>query len=290
MKKLMMTGSCMVMLLICTTVAYPQYYLAGQHNAGSYYVDIDPDTTLVGPYYHTGNPPPAVFTADIDGDGVGDFNIVSIGFWANGGGNYAITVTGLDSSSQVAFGYSDTCRVPGGTYYFVENVARLFRRNDTLNTGNVWAKSMLLTYVNWSANGWSCNRNTFTPDTLDSYIGVRKIRQADTIYGWIKVTKVAGLAFTVQEYGSSQENTGVRELPDGLRIYPNPAKEKVFIESDFSGYDLNVYNQYGIEIFTLKNLQKKTEVRLDGRNAGGCLFKLTHGLTVVVKKIILLTD
>jgi hypothetical protein len=71
-------------ILICPIIGYPKYFLAGQRNATDYYIDIVPDTTLVGPDNHSENLPPAKFNIDIDGNGVNDLYLSAIGAWANG--------------------------------------------------------------------------------------------------------------------------------------------------------------------------------------------------------------
>ncbi len=223
------------------TGGYAQYFLAGQHDASNYYFNIDPDTTLTGPYNHGGNLPPAVFTVDMNGDGVADFYFKSVGFWANGGGYASVTIVGCDTNDQVAFGHNDTCQGKNPLYN-ISKIARLFRKDDTLNTSQIWEKSLVLTYNDWALSLYSCSLNSFTTDTIGSYIGVRIIEPADTLFGRIKVANVHELTFTVQEFGSNKNITGMKELPGKMRIYPNPSFGKVLLESPVPEFDLVVYN------------------------------------------------
>jgi len=285
MKRIIVAGAIALSFLIGPITAYSQYFLAGQRNATDYYVDIDPDTTLVGPNNHAENLPPAIFKIDIDGNGVNDFYLSSIGSWANGFGNSAITVKGYDPNNQIAFGYADTCRLPN-SMHSLYNMARSFVVNDTINSNSGWNPALYLTYTDWMLMFYSCYHNSFINDTHGNYIGVRIIEPKDTIHGWIKVTNVNGLSFTVQEFGCSKNATGILDLTDMVRIFPTPAYGKVTIETPLPDFDLAVYNLYGTEILTRKHVHKTTQVDLGGKSSGIYVFKILKDQAVIVKKII----
>ena len=92
MKRTILKGSFLIALLMISIQGFPQYFLAGQHGSGNYYYDIDPDTTLAGPYNHAENLPPAIYRIDINNDGVNDFYLHSSGTWANGFGGGSLYI------------------------------------------------------------------------------------------------------------------------------------------------------------------------------------------------------
>lgn len=286
MKTSFFMSSFVLLIMIGAIDAYPQHsFLAGQHNANNYYKNFDPDTTLVGPNNHGPGLPPAIFDIDINGDGVKDFYIYALGEWANGFGGGEISVNAYNPDDQIAFGYNDTCHMPNSTY-IIHKMAKSFRLNDTINSNSGWGMKLFLSYSDWYLMTYSCNNNSFTNNPLGNYIGVRILEPNDTVYGWIKMTNTSGLSFTVQEFGCSKNSTGINELMDLVRIYPIPVNGKVRIEATLPEFDLTVYNQYGVEIYTRKQIKSKTQIDMDGTAKGVYIFKIVRDQTVIVKKVI----
>ena len=289
MKNLFFKGWLVLSLLVgCTVDAYSQYFLAGRHNTGNYYFDIDPDTTLTGPNVHAVPLPAAIFDIDINGDGVKDFYLYSYGSWINGTGYSKITINGSNPNSQIAFGYSDTCHTPNSTYHLFR-IAKSLRKNDTINDNLEWRNdsALYLTYTEWLVNPYySCNHSGFNNDTLGNYLGVRLIRPLDTIYGWIKITNINFLTFAVQEFASSKNCTGIDEQTAHAGIYPIPTRNIVTIETPFPGYDLNVYNQYGMKLLQKRGIPTKTQLDLSGKANGIYIIKLFKASAIILKKII----
>ena len=133
---------------------------------------------------------------------------------------------------------------------------------------------------------FDCNGSSFQNNPPGNYLGVRIIEPADTIYGWINVTDVSMLTFTVQEFGCSEDATGTDEQNAFIRVYPNPAFDKVFIETSFPDFNLSVYNQYGVEVFSQQHLNGKSNIDLGDMADGMCLFKIIKGRSVIVQKIL----
>jgi hypothetical protein len=264
-----------------------QYILAGQHGSGNCFYDVNPDSTLVGPNNHATNYPPAKYSIDLDGDGLRDCYLSAIGFWVNGMGYSKIAIY-PDSGSvcQIAYGYTDTCHTPNATY-FLYNMAKSLHLNDTIDGNLVWsAKGLYLNYTDWVLKTYSCGLNGFINDSLGNYIGVRVIKPADTVYGWVKVTNVGAFTYTVQEFACSKNNTGIEEHSDPVRIFPVPTSNTVTIESRLTGFELIVYNQYGMEVMTQKINSGKTAVDLSGHASGVYIFRLLRGDSVIARKII----
>ena len=123
-------------------------------------------------------------------------------------------------------------------------------------------------------------------DSFGNYLGVRMIRPGDTIYGWIKVTNVNYLSFTVQEFAASKNCTGIDEQTEYAKIYPVPVHNTVVVETRVPDFELTVYNQYGMEIMKKMLDSKKTQVDLSSQAYGIYVFKLNRDRSVIVKKII----
>lgn len=279
------------LLIGCYLHGYSQYILAGQHNASDYFYDIVPDTTLTGPNNHGPSLPPAVYQIDINGDGVLDFYIYAVGEWSNAVGYTTIAIKsynpGLD---QVAFGYYDTCTITPGdtTYHWLYQMARSFRMNDTINSQLEWSNNieLYLAYTQWFIFIADCEGNGFINDTLGNYIAVRMRRPNKTTYGWIKVTNVNYLTFTVQELASNLLSAGITDHSNFVRIYPVPTTGMVTVETESNDFELVVYDLLGIEVLRMKPGSKTFHIDLTGKAQGVYLAKLTKGNATVFKKII----
>jgi hypothetical protein len=267
--------------------SYGQFILAGQHSPGNYFVDINPDTTLTGPNDHFATNPAAVFPIDIDGDGTNEFLLYARGSWVNGWGDSEISIRIYDTTScQVAFGYVDTCHTPNSTY-FLYKIAKSLRNYDTIGDNLTWVRTKLfLTYTDWAVMAYNCDHNGFVNDPLGNYIAVRKIRSNDTLYGWIKVSNINFLTYTVQEFASNRDITGIKEDSVPVRFFPNPTSGVVTIETGFPVSDLVVYNQFGIQVMSRKNNPKSARIDLSGMPCGIYVFKLITGNSSFVKKIL----
>ncbi|HNW74374.1 MAG TPA: T9SS type A sorting domain-containing protein [Bacteroidales bacterium] len=279
------------LLIGCYTEVYSQYILAGQHNTSNYFFDIVPDTTLTGPNNHAVPLPPAVYRIDINGDGILDFYLYAVGYWSNGAGNTTIAIKSYDTSfNQVAFGYYDTCNYvySDTTISCLHEMAKSFRMNDTINSKLEWSTNvgLYLAYTNWMLMAADCEGNGFRNDSLGNYIAVRVLRPNDTIYGWIKVTNVNYLTFTVQAFASSLNCTGISHHKDFMRIYPVPTSGMVTVETEAQNYELVVYDLFGIEILRREPGSKTFHIDLTGKAKGVYIVKLTQGNTTIFKKII----
>ena len=289
MKILVLKGWLMLSLLFGFAInAYPQYFIVGQHSAINYYVNIEPDTTLVGPNNeYTQSLPAATFQIDINGDGNKDFSLYSIGHMVMGWGDSEISIRIYDTSTcQIAFGYYDTCHRPDSTY-FLYKIAKSFKINDTISNNLVWLNSkQYLTYTNWGAMLYNCDHNGFINNSEGNYLAVRMLRPNDTLYGWIKVSNINFLTFTVQEFACNKNSTGISEKTDFVRIYPIPSNGNVTIETLLTGFDLIVYNQYGIEVMQKELSLGKNHVDINCMANGVYILKLFKDNSIIIKKLI----
>ena len=288
-QKITLTACSFFLLMMgCTLGVNAQSFLAGQHSASNYYVDFNPDTTMTGPNNHELPWLPATrFDIDINGDGINDFELYSYGSWSNGAGDSELSIKIHDTStSQVAFGHMDTCFLPNSTY-FLDKMAKSLTKNEPINSYLVWLNTNLfLTYTFWEGMSIDCQDNGFINDTLGNYLAVRMVRPHDTLYGWIKLTNVNFLTFTVQEFACSKNCTGLDEYKDFARIYPVPTNRLVTIETPLPDLDLVVYNQYGMEVMKKRLPSGKTLIDLSHQANGIYFFKLLSGDSYIVRKII----
>lgn len=289
MKNILFSRYLFLVLLIGNSInAYPQYFFAGQHNASNYFVDINPDLTLIGPNNsYADTIPAATFQIDINGDGINDFSFYSSGWWVNGWGDSEISIKVSDTNTcQIAYGYTDTCQTPNSTY-FLYKIAKSLSKNDSINNNLDWVSSKLfLTYTNWAFMVFNCAHNGFVSDSLGNYIGVRMLRTNDTLYGWIKITNINFLTFTLQEFACSKNSIGIREHKDFTNIYPIPTNNSVIVETQLSDCDLVIYSQYGIEIMKKKLFIGKNVIDLSRNEHGVYIFKILKDNFLAIKKII----
>lgn len=264
---------------------YSQFYIAGQHHAADYYVD--PDTTLTGPNNHFSTLPPAIFPIDINGDDIVDFSLFAAGSWTNGWGDSEISIRIHDTSMcQIAFGYYDTCHTPNSTY-FLYKIANPLKLNDTIDRTLDWLNSkMYFTYTNWGAMVYNCDYNGFVNDPLGNYIAVRMNRPNDTIYGWIKITNVGFLTFTVQEYACNKNCSGLDELNDFVNIYPVPATGIISVKTLIQDAILTVFNDQGVQVMKIKLMAGKNMVDLSSNPGGIYIFKISGTNGTVIRKVI----
>jgi hypothetical protein len=280
MKQITQSGFILFSLLIASFMnAHAQFILAGNHQPGNHYVDIIPDTTLIGPYTHIPPQPPATFPIDLDGDNQNDFLLHSLGFWMNGGGSTKISIRAYRNNCQIALCCIDSC---GG------NIALSLIRNDSINERLNWSHDsiLFLSHTRWDLSPYSCGYNGFVNNSLGNYLALRIINPQDTIYGWLKVTDVDWSAYTVQEFAGSSRSYGVVDRKNDTRVYPVPTKDFLNIETLKPDFTFILYDSYGTEV--MKNVLREVKTRIDLRNVTNGLYvmKFCGENTVVVKKII----
>ncbi|MCX6306489.1 MAG: T9SS type A sorting domain-containing protein [Bacteroidetes bacterium] len=290
MKNFYLVIGLVLALVICTSEnTSAQYILAGKHNPGNYYMDITPDTALTGPNNHPPvNLPPAVYSIDINGDNIKDFSLYAYGSWVNGTGDTKVCIKNSDTTKwQMAFGYSDTCyeQTP---YYALFNMAKSLKLNDTIDGRLLWRNDpeLLLTYTAWLVMNYSCDHNAFVNDSMGNYIGVRLLRPSDTIYGWIKITNVNYLSYTLQEFAFERSMTGMEDLNDSIKTFANPSNGRITIQTLLPGFDLTVYNILGIEVLPKMSVEGISYIDLSEKANGIYFFKFHRNNSTFVKKII----
>jgi hypothetical protein len=225
-----------IYLLLCALIAVnfvnAQTFRAGQTIEGGYYYDLDPDSLIVGEHYE----PPGVYNLDINHDGIVDFEIKAIDSGGNGGYYNRCEIV-PKNNNEVALGENDTVFGSPGVYdppYIasIELMTYAFQYDETINTHPEWADStLLLRYSTWVMYLYEGGCTAFPSNDL--YLGVKVFCSPDTIYGWVKVKdvysthlKIESFACNKSSYSSVEDN---RE--NEFRVYPNPAKTDVIIET-----------------------------------------------------------
>jgi hypothetical protein len=285
----LVTGFIFAALICATEETSAQYIIAGNHKLGDYYVDIVPDTTLTGPNNHP--PvflPPAEYSIDINGDNIEDFSLYAIGDWINGMGDTKICIKSSDTTKwQMAFGYGDTCYDPAPNYWLF-NMAKSLKLNDTIDGRLSWRydSELFLTYTAWMVMTYNCDHNAFVNDSMGNYIGIRLLRSSDTIYGWIKITNVNYLSYTVQEFAFGRIMTGIEDLNGSIKIFSNPSNGRINIQSFLPDFDLTVYNILGIEVLPKMSVGNKAHIDLSEKANGIYIFKFHRNNSIMIKKIV----
>jgi hypothetical protein len=254
---------------------YSQVFLAGQHVPGNYYHDIVPDTTLTGPYVHAQTIPPATYHIDINNDGINDVVFSAWGEWYNGLTDSEVSIRVYDTvACQVAFGYTDLCPdLQGDTLAY--NMVKFLKSNDTIGNNLLWrSQKQYLCYQTWALMYHNCNTNVFPDDPGGNFLAVRLIVPSDTIYGWIRVSNIQFLTYTVQAFACSKNYTGIDKQSSFVQFWPNPARDVVVVETRAPGAKLIIYDQFGRQLFEKQLLSAKTEIDLRAYARGLYVFKL----------------
>ncbi len=264
-----------------------QVFLAGQHNSGNYYYDIDPDTTLIGPQVHGPYFPPATYPFDINNDGINDVYLYAWGSQSQGFNEKEVSIRINDTSaSQVAFGDKFFClSEQGDTLSF--NTVKFLQKNDTIGNNLFWTNKVLyLSCQDWILHGHACYYNGFPNYSSGNYLAVRFIRPSDTIYGWIRVSNINDLTYTVEEFAFSNNSTGIDQQKIIAQVQPNPTNDMVMIETQLPGFNLVIYNQFGKLIIEKTLLSTKTEIDLRTYASGLYVFKICKDHSFHTRKII----
>ncbi len=295
MKKLAMRGclpTTIAVLVLATAVLHPrfagaQYILAGEVTSQGYFVDIEPDTTIIGPNNHNTNFPPAVYKFDIDGDQSYDMFISSIGNFALGGGGFRISIHSLKPGEYQIAGRTDTCH-PYPGYSYPVKLANCYGYHDTIGHNLPWSNDSVhnLHYSGWTLMG-GCEFNAFPHDTLGCYIAVRHVTPADSgRFGWIRVDYVQFPAITIYAYGFSRNSTGLEDLSFQTRFFPVPAGEHVTMIPPWNEGEMTIWDMQGRRVYRAPITHGPMLLSLDGWHSGIYLVRFTQAGENVVAKLI----
>lgn len=214
------------------------------------YYDFDPDSVLI-----TVGMNPTAIDLDMNKDGMPDFYICHHGcvqFFSGYNGSEALTYEPQP-------------------YHFMPVP---LNEGDTIKSGcTVW----------YNSNHSSMNMDTIWPGRSDKCIGLRFKVSNKWLYGWLKLSVAAdGQSCVVKEFAYEDSpnvevlagDKGAASVPmtdltkSKIKIYPNPAEDKITIEGAESGNVLGIYDIKGNIIRTILVPGPKFEAGLDDQPPG----------------------
>jgi hypothetical protein len=187
---------------------------------------------------------------------------------------------------------------------------------DMLNWGNVW-QSMYMAYgldYNWNIQGYMEADADYATDDR-TLLGYNLYRSEDNKITWAKKNTdlITDTNFTdlvpeykdycyyvtsvFSTYGSmtcesdssnilcAEVVTGIDPLNgERISVYPNPATDFIFVESDLMITSIEILNYVGLTMFTLQHINEKTvEINVENLTAGVYFAKVTatEGIKVI---------
>lgn len=276
---------------ICLTgLVNAQFIIAGQYSINDYHYQFVPDSIVINIPQNPSNYNPQFYLIDINNDGVMDFQFALLPpTQALGNNSDYCTISGLNNNN-VALGIFDTCYSNTGVYVDRYGMAYEYNYNDTINSLANWDSLVYLNYYTYSygSHGCGCANCSFT-----DYIGVRIQVSSSYKYGWIKI---AGLTFnpwsnttlTMGEFVCEDDGNGINMLTidkEFASVYPNPAKDKLTIES-VQKSTLLILNIQGQIILGQKLKQGKTDINISALSNGIYILKLVGNNKTEVTRII----
>ncbi len=199
----------------------------------------------------------------------------------------------------------------GDSVYVTDNTKRDFTTSFVIDTVppwghwdtayftnyHTWVDSSFKKYINIS---WWKTANCNGPYTgwieqgdTDLYVVFRKIIPADTLYGWIEVRSTFGQltfkSFAIQgDTGSFIYNAigPINTKKPEVKLYPNPATEKLFIESPFDNYVLEIFSLDGRKQLYVEVSCKVAGIDISGLSTGLYYVNISSDKSSIVKKLV----
>lgn len=213
------------------------------------------------------------YELDADQDGSIDFTFYLRDIASVGSGSAEISIIpSTGSGRRVTAGDSiSTCT---GIY------ADKLKVDDTIASKNPWSSSKaMFHYRSWGPwSGYSCGKWN---NEIEQFAGISMIHGPDTSYGWIKLSVYpfdVYLALVLHDCALMKKNPlGVDHHEwTGLRLFPNPASEYFYMQTDTPGGIACLYNAMGRIIFS-RRIQYSVDKIAIGHLTPG--FYLFHYLT-----------
>ena len=96
-----------------------------------------------------------------------------------------------------------------------------------------------------------------------------------------------GFYFDDLKINTISSNLGVNtQNPHQLKIYPNPSKDKVYIKTNLTNYNVSIYNLIGKEVLKLQNQNRETLLDISSLNQGLYLIELEANTSIHTFKLI----
>ena len=180
------------------------------------------------------------------------------------------------------------------------NLTTDFILPDNPNSANGWSEEAL-GYPSGDRRGMlTIYEPSFRPGTkicsdyafIYSRVGSRlqNVQDVWNIAGSIQALYNASDAFPCK--GSSTAEVSIHQEEIDLKVYPNPANEKMTIQTSMTPpYSIEVYNALG-QVVLKEEVQKwlEPELNISGLTSGYYLLKLTNGKLNLTQKLLISTD
>ena len=247
-----------VILIVISLNGYSQGVLYVGDTINSNFIDIQ-DTTL--PLVIRGE---SEFSIDIDNDHNDDLKFIKSHSSSPSYDEIQYRINSLDSVQFVCIGNSSEA----DTLSFNSIV------DNNLNWGDNFNGTVL--YLNFSSNippPWGpggYTRGICKKDSL--YIGFRKIYSTDTLYGWFHLYMNT---FTILSYATDYNAFGESTNKKAeVLLYPNPACNKVYIESSSEIKFIEFYTLSGATKKRFNNKKDGAILDVDGFPKGVYVYKV----------------
>lgn len=220
---------------------------------------------------------------DINNDNLNDIRIISFASFGSGSKQCYGIIKPLDNNTYYCF----------KNFSFSYMYHYLVKKNligDTINASSNWIDST--GYI----EGWMFfppgpGRNWGEWDNQDGYVGLKKVLENDTIYGWLHMqVQNDGRYIHIDSCAFQKKNTqSIKNYNKELTlIYPNPANDKIIIENLQNSKEtiLSILNISGQELIRQQIKDSKTQVDISNLIGGVYFVKIITDKAFKVRKII----
>ena len=230
------------------------------------------DTTLSFPF---GSTPTAIY--DVNSDGINDIEFSGYNSGGLGNSDIYTDVYTLNSSVQIAV-------IPSHLTW-----ADTVQTGSVINNSLIWRNSNASAYFLLNENGYY--HTSSPPYTIyysygvfgghNKYFGFRINNSSDTLYGWFLLSG----ELTITSYAIQKYAAGISQLKmqnDELRIYPNPAANRVQVTYIDNITNIIAYDVLGKEVLSTK----EKDIDVSGLTEGVYFVQVKTSEGTLTKKII----
>ncbi|MBL7912048.1 MAG: T9SS type A sorting domain-containing protein [Bacteroidia bacterium] len=197
--------------------------------------------------------------------------------WNTGSNATSIVITPTSSSNYTVNGTSGSC---SGSVTININV----NPNPTVSVVSTSTLICVGETASLTANG----ANAYTWNTGDNTAAITVTPSGTTVYT-VTGYSASGCSNTSTFTQAVSACAGLNDLSSQLKdvfIYPNPASDKLHIETNFVNFDIMLYDTYGKIIYLEKNQVANATINVKELSKGFYILKLNSNFGFVTKKII----
>jgi hypothetical protein len=259
----------------------------GIHNqikAQIVYTDLS-DTTIFIPNVPKADTSNKLYV-DIDNNGINDFIFNAEIFYDYNVGHPIIgKVLGILPSNSCNF-----CKVDGGCF---NNFTLFLFNNDTIDSKNTWANFGDVIFYQTNIP-YECTE----PPLIDFYFGLKLVKNADTLYGWVKCSATDS-SITIKDYaynsvanqyilaGQTISGIDTDSLNTLIHIYTRQRMLIVDLKGITGQGDISIINLMGQTLQTTAIIANHSEIRLNSFAQGVYIVRVSTPTVIVNKKMYL---